>query len=84
MTRDNFSELRNYRFTVDDNNELVPETMPVATTVDAFANNVIGRNFIAAKDWDFGGVDQWRTSGCVVSPPAKLKIKDSSSIPCMD
>ena len=63
MTRDNFLELRNARFTVDDNNEPVPENIPVATTVDAVADTAIDRNTIDAEDWGFDCVDQWRTSG---------------------
>ena len=63
MTRDNVLELRNSGFAVNDDNEPVPENIPVATTADAVAGTVIDRNSIAAKDWVFDGVDQWRTSG---------------------
>ena len=73
-------ELRNSGFAVDDDNETVPENIPVATTVDAVANTVIGRNAVAAEDWGFDGVDQWRTSGGGAFSPAKLKTTDSSSI----
>ena len=45
------------------NNELVPENIPVATTVEAVADTAIDRNDISDEDWGFGGVDQWRTSG---------------------
>ena len=69
MTRDNFSELRNSGFVVDDNNEPVPENIPVDTTVDAVSDTDIDRNFIASKDWVFGGVDQRRTSGAGVFLP---------------
>ena len=44
MTRDNFLELRNARFAVDDKNEPVPENIPVTTTVDNVVDNSIGRN----------------------------------------
>ena len=80
MTRDDFLELRNARFTVDDNNEPVPENIPVATTVDAVADTAIDRNTIAAEDWGFDGVYQWRTSGGGFFSPAKLKTTYSSSI----
>ena len=83
MTHDNFLEIRNARFAVDDGNEPVPENIPLATTVDTVANTAIDRNYIAAKDWGFYGVDQWRTSGGGVFSPAKLKTKLSSSITCM-
>ena len=63
MTHDNFSELRDARFTVNDDNEPVPENIPVDETVDAVANTVIERKTTAAKDWGFDYVDQWRTSG---------------------
>ena len=63
MTHDNFSELSNSEFTVDDENEPVPENIPVATTVDAVTDTAIDRNAIAADYWGFDGVDQWRTSG---------------------
>ena len=70
MTRDNFSELRNSGFAVDDDNEPVPENIPVATTADAGADTGIGRNAIYAEDWDFDGVEQWKTScGGVFLPP---------------
>ena len=58
-----FLELRNSGFAVDDDNEPVPENIPVATTVDAVTGTAIDRNAIAAEDWGFDGVDQWRTSG---------------------
>ena len=83
MTRDDFSELRNSAFSVNDNNEPIPEKIPVATIVDAVADTAVDRNAIAAEDWGFDGVDQWRTSGSGVFPPDKLKTTDSSSIPCM-
>ena len=38
MTRENVLELMNAGFKVDDNNEPVPENIPVATTVDAVAD----------------------------------------------
>ena len=63
MTCDNFLELRSSGFAVNDDNELVPENIPVATTVDAVSNTPIYRNAISADGWGFGGVDQWRTSG---------------------
>ena len=53
-------ELRNAGFAVDDKNE------PVATPVDTVADTAIDRNTIAADDWGFDGVDQWRTSGGIV------------------
>ena len=74
-------EIRNARFTVDDDNEPVPENIPVATTVNAVAYTVIDRNAIDDKGWGFDGVDSWRTSGGGVFPPAKLKTTDSSFIP---
>ena len=80
MTRDDFLELRNARFAVDDDNEPVPENIPVATNVDAVADTAIDRNTIAAEDWGFDGVDQWRTSGGECFSPAKLKTTYSSSI----
>ena len=83
MTRDNFSELRNAGFAVYDDNEPVPDNIPVATTVNAFADTAIDRNAIAAEDWGFGGVDKWRTSGGGVFSPAKLKTIYSSYIPHM-
>ena len=70
MTRDNFLELRNAGFAVYDNNEPVPDNIPVATTVDAVADTAVDRNAIAAEDWGFDGVDQWRTSsGGIFLPP---------------
>ena len=63
MTRDEFLELRNSGFAVNDDNEPVPENIPVATTVDAVANTAIDRNDIAADDLGLDGVDQWRTYG---------------------
>ena len=69
MTRDNILEIRNAGFTVDDNNEHVPENIPVDTTVDSVEDTAIDRNAIAAEYWGFYGVDQWITSGCGVSPP---------------
>ena len=80
MTRDNFWDLRNYGFTVDDDNEPVTDNIPVATTVDAVSDTSMERNSIADEDWGFDGVDQWRTSGGGVFSPAKLKTTDSSSI----
>ena len=78
-----FSELRNYGFAVDDDNEPVPDKIPVATTVDTVADTAIDRNSIAAEDWGFYGVDQWITSGDGVFSPAKSKTTYSSSIPRM-
>ena len=63
MTRDDFPELRNAGFAANENNEPVPEKIPVATTIDAFANTTIDRNAIYAEDCGFYGVDQWITSG---------------------
>ena len=63
MTRDDFLDLRNSRFTVDDDNELFSEKIPVSTIVDAVTVTSIDRNNIADEDWGFRGVDQWRTSG---------------------
>ena len=63
LTRDNVLELRNAGFAVNDENEPVPENIPVATTVDSVTDTDIDRNQIAAEDWGFYGVDQWRTSG---------------------
>ena len=83
ITRDNFLEIRNARFAVDNNDEPVPDNIPVANTVDAFANTAIDRNAIAAEYWEFGGVDQWRTSGGGIFSPTKLKKTDYSSIPRM-
>ena len=79
----NVLELRNTGFAVDDDNEPVPENIPLATTVDNVADTAIDRNTIAAEDWGFDGVDQWRTSGGGVFSPSKLKTTDSSSIPRM-
>ena len=83
MTRDNFLEIRNSGFAVDDDNEPVPEKIPVATTFNAVVDTAIDRNAIAADYWGFGGVDQWRTSGGGVLPLAKLKTTYSSTIPHM-
>ena len=41
MTRDNFFELRNVGFAVDDKNKPVPENIHVADTVNAVANTTI-------------------------------------------
>ena len=81
MTRDDFLELRNGGFAVDDENEPVPENIPVATTANAFSNTSIDRNAIAAEDWGFDGVYHWITSGGGFFSPAKLKTTDSSSFP---
>ena len=83
MTRDHFLELRNAGFAVDDDNEPVPENIPVATTVDSVTDTAIDRNAIAAEYWGFDGVDQWRTSSGGFFPSAKFKTTDSSSIPRM-
>ena len=83
MTRDDFLELKNAGFAVDNDNEPVFENIPVDTTVDAVADNAIDRNAIAAEDWGFYGIYQWRTSDGGVFSPAKLKTTDSSSIPRM-
>ena len=48
MTRDDFSELSNSRFSVDDGNEPVPENIHIATTADAVSDTAIDRNTIAA------------------------------------
>ena len=63
MTRDNFLELRNAGFAVNDNNETVPKNIPVSTTIYSVTDTAIDRNAIAAKGWVFDGVDQWITSG---------------------
>ena len=63
MTRDHVLELWNAGFAVDDDNEPVPEIIPISTTVDAIKNTEIDRNTISAEDWVFDDVDQWRTSG---------------------
>ena len=76
-------DLRNAGFAVYDDNEPVPENIPVATKVDAVANTTIVRNTISDEDWGFDGVDQWRTSGGGFFSSAKLKTTDSSSIPRM-
>ena len=81
MTRDNFLEIRNAGFAVDDKNEPVPDNIPVATTFNAVANTSIDKNTIDAEDWFFYGVDQWRTSSGGFFPPAKFKTTESSSIP---
>ena len=83
MTRDNFLELRNAGFAVNDNNETVPENIPVSTTIYSVTDTAIDRNAIAAEYWEFGGVDQWRTSGGGIFSPTKLKKTDYSSIPRM-
>ena len=80
MKSDNFLVLGNDVFAVNDNNEPVPENIPVATTVDAFTNTAIDRNAITAENWVFDGVDRWRTSDSGVFSPAKLKATDSSTI----
>ena len=41
MTRDNFFELRNVGFAVDEKNEPVPENIHVANTVNAVSNTAI-------------------------------------------
>ena len=69
ITRDNFLEISNSRLEVNDDNEPVPENIPVSTTVNAVSNTDIDRNTIAAEDWGFDGVDQWRTSGGAVFLP---------------
>ena len=70
MTRDNFLELRNSVFAVGDKNEPVPESIPVATTIDSVAKTAIDRNDIAAEYSGFDDVDQWRKScGGVFLPP---------------
>ena len=62
--------LRNAGFAVDDNNEPVPENMPVATTVDTVAETVIDRNTIAVEDWGFDDIDQWiKSDGGFFLPP---------------
>ena len=70
MTRDNFSELRNAGFALDDESEPVIENIPVATTVDTVTNTDIYRNDIAAKDFRFDSIYQWRTSGGGFFSPA--------------
>ena len=62
MTLDNFSEIRNSGFTVDDANEPIPENIPVATTIDSVSDTTIDKNAIADEDWGFDGVEQWITS----------------------
>ena len=57
MTHDDYSELRNDWFAVDDDNGPVPENIPVATTTDAVVDTAFDRNTIAAEDWGFDGVD---------------------------
>ena len=70
MTCDDFSELRNAGFAVDDDNESIPDNTPVATIADAVSDTAIDRNAIAAEDWVFDGVDQWRKyCGGVFLPP---------------
>ena len=70
MTRDDFLEIRNGGFAVDDKNEPVPESIRVATAIDAVAKTVIDRNDIAAEYSGFDDVDQWRKScGGVFLPP---------------
>ena len=83
MTCDNFWELRNAGFADNDKNEPITENIPVATTSDAVADTDIDRNAIAAEDWGFDGVDQWRISCGGVFFSAKLKTTYSSSIPRM-
>ena len=63
MTRDNFLELRNSELAVDDNNEPIPENIPVDTIVYTVSDTTIYRNATAAEDLGLDGVDQWRTSG---------------------
>ena len=63
MTRDDFLELRNSGFKVDDDNKPVPDNIPVATTSDAFIGTDIYRNTIVAEYWGFDVVYQWITSG---------------------
>ena len=63
MTCEYFWELRNAGFTIDDNNEPVPEKIPVAITVDAVDNTAIEKDAIDSEDWGFDGVYQWRKSG---------------------
>ena len=57
MTRDNVLELRNAGFAVDDDNEPVPENIPLSTTVGSVSNTDIERNTIDNEDWGFDGVD---------------------------
>ena len=57
MTRDNVSDIRNSGFAVDDDNEPIPENIPVATTVDAVTDTAIYRNAIADENWVFVGVN---------------------------
>ena len=74
MTREIFLDLRNFGFAFDDDNEPVPENIPVDTTVDTFSDIVIDRNVIATDDWGFDAVDQWRTSGSgVFLPPNRIQ-----------
>ena len=49
MTRDDCLELRNSGFVVNDDNEPVPDNIPVATTVDAVSDTDIDRNAISAE-----------------------------------
>ena len=60
MTRDDFLELSNPGFAVHDNNEPVPDNIPVPTTVDVISGTDIDINSIAAGYWGFGVVYQWR------------------------
>ena len=68
MTCDNVLELSNDGFAVDDDNEPIPESIPVSTTVNAVSDTAIDINSISAEDWGFDGVDQWRISGGGVFP----------------
>ena len=63
MTCDDFLELWNSGFAVDDNNEHFPDDIPLATTVYTVADTAIDKNNIDAEYWGFGGVYQWRISG---------------------
>ena len=49
MTCDNFLELRDSGFAVDDNNEPITEKIPVTATVDAIADTAIDRKSISAE-----------------------------------
>ena len=61
FTNDNLTNGKS--LVINDYNEPVPDNIPVATTVDDVADTAIDINDIAAEDWGFDGVDQWRTSG---------------------
>ena len=58
MTCDNFLELRDSGFAVDDNNEPITEKIPVTAIVDAIAHTAIDRKSISAEGWGFDDVDQ--------------------------